>query len=221
MSDLVERIVGDPNSSFCQDDAAQLEKLPRETLQRMVIGLNPRAALVENADSREAALQADLHDCQQDLVDLLTTERDIRKELEGSFGVRAPSVVDQFIPVNNVSTAKQDLTEQAVNEYVHNSKTTTAIILREALKARERSRAESIKVIVNNSQGMYTEAELRQKFTPDLTKLADFVMQQRRVVQSEVPIYNYDGAGLADQFASPISDMGRFDEALTLPSTYQ
>lgn len=222
MSDLVERIISDPNSSFCEDDAVQLEKLPRETLQRMVIGLNPRAAEAENADSREEALRADLRDCQQDVMELLTTEREIRNELEGSYGVHAASVIDQFVPVsNNAVNAKPEISEQDVNDFVRNSNTATAIVFREALKARDRSRADAIKVIVNSSQGVYSEAELRQKFTPELTKLAEFVMQQRRVAQSEVPVYNYDGVGLADRFVSQSSDMGRFDEALSLPSTYQ
>lgn len=221
MSDLVERIISDPNSSFCEEDAAQLAKLPKATLQRMAIGLNPRAVSVENADSREEALRADLHDCQQDVMTLLATEQDIRKELEGAFGVHESSVIEQFVPVTNAAAPKAEVSEQAVSDFVRNSKTPTATVLREALAARDRSRAKAIEIIVTNAQGMYSEAELRQKFTPELMKLADFVQQQRRSVQNDIPVYNYEGVGLADRFVSTASDMGRFDEPLNVPSTYQ
>ena len=212
---LVERIINDPNSSFRAEDADELEKLPQDVLQRMAIGLQPQA--VTNADSsRENDLREDLDACQKDILELLSTEQSIRKELEG-YGGHPVSVLEQFIPVMNAKQA-EDLSEENVMDFVKNSHTMTGSVLREALAARESGRAKAIEVIVSNSN-LFTEAELRRKFTPELQKLADFVLQARPA-QAETTIFNWDGAGLADQSVNQTT-VTSYGAPLELPSTFQ
>ncbi len=212
---LVERIINDPNSSFRAEDAAELEKLPQDVLQRMAIGLQPQA--VTNADSsRENDLREDLDACQKDILELLSTEQSIRKELE-SYGDHSVSVLEQFIPVMNTTQA-EELSEEEVMDFVKNSHTMTGGVLREALAARESGRAKAIEVIVSNSS-LFTEAELRRKFTPELQKLADFVLQTRPA-PAETTVFNWDGAGLADQSVNQTTAVV-YGAPLELPSTFQ
>lgn len=218
MSSLLDRIINDPNSTFKEDDAAALAALPPEVLQRLAIGLQPQAVAVANEDgsSREVDLREDLQACQQDILSLLATEKDIRQELTGLSGTPQASVLEQILPVMN--SAQGEVDEQAVADFVKNSQSVTAQVLREGLGARDANRAKAIDVIVSNSQ-LYTEAELRKKFTAELMKLADFVQQVRPAPQPEVAVYNWDGAGIADQSVS--QSTARFEAPLELPSTFQ
>lgn len=218
MSDLVKQILEDTNSPFNKSDEEQLAKLPEDVLQRLVVGLQGSPSTTEQETDPDVLLnarKADLADCQSDIKELLKVEQGIRQDL-ATLGVQSVSVTDAF--VKNVSSAPVELTEENVMQFVNTSKTITAMILREGLEARAVNRSKSIDVIVANSQ-VYSEEELKQKFTPELQKLAAFIQQTRIQTTPDITVYNWEGAGIADRTAT----MGKqqFCEPLQLPSTFQ
>ena len=164
MTKLIEKLISDPNSPFNESDRKELSKLDPATLKRLAIGISSAEVSVSNVDLI-ASMQADLSECQKDLVELIETEHAIRQELEGH-GVASSSVLKQFVSVHNQAPQSSELSEKEVMDYVHKSSSVTAMVLREALAAREQSRKHSIETIVHNSNGMYTVEELKQKFTP-------------------------------------------------------
>lgn len=208
MADLVDQILTDSNSVFNEADREQLSKLPEETLKRLVLATTSQVQPTELE-----ARKADLADCQNDIRELLTVEATLRQDL-ATMGYQSQSVVETSI----TNAAPLEITEQSVMDFVKNSKTVTAMILREGLAARDENRAKSISVIVANST-VYTEPELRQKFTSELVKLAAFI-QQTTSHTDNVTVYNWDGAGLADQSNPQLSGQ-RFGEPLQLPTTFQ
>lgn len=208
MADLVDQILADSNSVFNEADREQLSKLPEETLKRLALATTAQAS-TSDLDARKA----DLIDCQNDIRELLNVEAALRQDL-ATMGYQSQSVVET--PITNA--APSEVSEQSVMDFVKNSKSVTAMILREGLTARDENRAKSISVIVANST-VYTEPELRQKFTSELVKLASFIQQTTNHTDN-VTVYNWDGAGLADQSNPQLSGQ-RFSEPLQLPSTFQ
>lgn len=218
MANLVEKIISDPNSSFRSEDAEELSKLPQDLLQRLAIGLQTNAEPVAKAGSHEADLREDLRNCQQDIMELIATEQSIREELESISGEHQPSVLeDMFSKIpQEVAVANAAPTEQAVMDFVEHSNTVTAEILREAMAARDEGRKQAIETIMSASPTLYTENELKRKFTPELRKLAEFVNSAKPVAVKETTVYNWDGMGLADR---SITTPSGFGVPLEIPST--
>lgn len=226
MADIVDQILSDPNTTFRAEDAESLRKLDKGTLKRMMIGMQSQAtsdpADMSGSDddseemNRIEELQKELSGYQQDLQTLIIAERDVRNELD-SYGVKTNSILDRFVAVTNqrAPSRPEDLSEQEVLEYVHKAKTPLAVYLREGLSARKTNRAKSIDVIVKNSR-IYSQAELERMFTPDLEKLASFVLATKQS-QPEVPDYDWVGSGMADQSVNQNS-LGRMGGTLDLPS---
>lgn len=218
MSSLVDRIIGDPNSPFKADDSAELEKLPQDVLQRLVIGLQtgPDSSAGPGADddTRKEDLRAELKACQKEIESLVETESRILDDLD-EYGISESSVLDRFVPVTNQAQG-DPLNDDTVWNYVQTSKSMVAGVLREGLKARDENRAKAIEVIVNNTN-QYDEKELRGMFTPQLQKLAGVISAMKAVPQ-EVQTYNWDGLGLADRTVAHPSSIA-YEAPLELPTT--
>ena len=222
MDDICEKIINDPNSTFTEADAEELKKLSPEVLQRLYLGMGNADASepvpVMNEETQKAELQEGLRECQQDIVDLIATERELREGLSALSGEQIPSVLDQFVPKPKKETA--ELTEQAVMEYIENSQSMTAIVLREALETRDEKRKEAIDVIISNS-ALFTVEELRTKVTPELKKLVGVVMEHQPVnnQRPDDRDLSWEGAGLADRNTGNLASSYRYGTPLELPNT--
>ena len=222
MDDLCEKIINDPNSTFTEADAEELRKLSPEVLQRLYLGMGnadaSEPAPVMNEENQKAELEEGLRECQQDLVDLVATERELREALGTLSGEQVPSILAQLMPVPKKEPA--ELTEQAVMDFVENSQTITAVVLREALETRDEKRKEAIDVIISNS-AQYTIEELRTKVTPELNKLVGIVTEHQinNAQQQEVKDWTWDGVGLADRNTGNLASSYRYGSPLELPTT--
>lgn len=227
MDDICEKIISDPNSTFTKADLEELKKLSPEVLERLYLGMGNADASepvpINNADetneeTQKAELREGLRECQQDIVDLIATERELREGLSALSGERVPSVLEQFIPKPKKESV--ELTEQAVMEYIENSQSMTAVVLREALDTRNEKRQEAIDVIISNSS-LFTVDELRKKVTPELKKLVGVVMEHQPVNNQRMDDrdLSWEGAGLADRNTGNLASEYRYGTPLELPNT--
>lgn len=222
--DIVEQIINDPNSTFTEADLDELKKLSPEVLQRLYLGMgntveNTEPVPVTNEETQRAELEEGLRECQQDIVDLIATERELREGLSALSGEYVSSVLDKFVPKPKKEAV--ELTEQAVMDFVENSQTITAVVLREALVTRDEKRKEAIDVIVANS-AQYTVDELRAKVTSELNKLVGIVTEHQINNSRSSEEYNdltWDGAGLADRNTGNLASSFRYGTPLELPTT--
>lgn len=188
MSKLVDSLVNDPNSPFSAEDTAELEQLSPELLQRVMAGMQPSEM------TQEASLRAELKTCQEDILKLFAAEKDILKDLE-SCGIRMDSIRSQIAPV---AVANQStITEDVVEDFVFNSSSPFALMLREGLDARKQGRAKAVQTICQATKSFSAE-ELDKMPTGELLKWAD-VLRVKRPSQFETPVYNWDGAAAADR----------------------
>lgn len=222
MDDICEKIINDPNSTFNAEDLEELKKLSPEVLQRLYLGMGnadaSEPAPVMNEEEQTAELEEGLRGCQQDIVDLIATERELREGLYALTGEQVPSILNQYVP--KPRKVEAELTEKAVMDFVENSPTITGVVLREALVTRDEKRKEAIDVIVANS-AQYTVEELRTKVTPELNKLVGIVTEHQ-VNNARSVEYNdltWDGAGLADRNTGNLASSFRYGAPLELPTT--
>lgn len=211
--ELVERLINDPNSTLNENDREYLEGLPEDTLKRLAVGLQSQPA-EDNVNTRESELRTALKDVQTDILTSIDEEQIIRDELEKT-GVEVPSILDKIIPVTNQSS---ELTEVDINTFITNSSSVTAKVLQEALVEREDARNKSIEAILANCPE-FTKQELRAKTTPELKKLAKFIVERSKPVHVENQVFDWVGTGLADQTIGQSTAMA-YGPPLELPTTF-
>jgi len=226
---IIDNIIKDPNSTLNEGDRAWLTGLAPEALKRLALGLQApvQEVSVSNEDTI-AGLKEDLATCQNDLVNVITAENELRKELEG-FGIQTSSVLKQFIPVHNqappvkggkaLPTKLDEASAEEMLNLIIASGTRVGQCTQEAVNVWKQDRQRSIETIVTNSQGAFQPEELQMKRTAELQKLAAFVEQKTK----QVSVYNYDGQGMADHTTGGLMGVRQLggSDTLALPSTFQ
>jgi len=191
MSKLVDTLVNDPNSPFAEEDADALKQMPPGLLQRILAGMQPPE------QTQEASLRAELKTCQEDIINLLASEKEIRKELE-EHGILVDSVLTQIMPSNmpQGNGSQEVATEELVQRFVNTSSSPMAEMIREGLDARKQGRSKAVQTI-QQATNSFTVEELDKMSTKELLKWAE-VLRIKRSSQFETPVYNWEGAGVAD-----------------------
>ena len=193
---IIDAIINNPNCPFTEENIEELKQMSPELLQRIaLLGSQPQAET--ESSSAEASLRNELKACQEELVNLYTSEREIRKELE-AYGVKEGSVLEQIFPV---AVANQRgggcVTEEAVLDFVNNSKSNLAEMLREGIDAREQGRSKAVQTILQSTD-QFTKQELSNMTTPNLLKVAAALGSRKRD-RFETPVYNWDVTAFADR----------------------
>lgn len=202
---FVDTLVNDPNASFSEEDVKAIEQLSPELLQKIAMfGSQPRTET--ESDGAEAALLSELKECQEDIVKLVANERDIRKDLD-AYGVSTRSVLEKINPVFVANQSEGGIDEDAVMDFVYNSKSYTAEMLREGIDARKQGRAKAIQTIMQAANNAFTQIELDNMPTPNLLKLAS-VLRSKRQDRFETPVYNWEGTAIADRSVGNSGCMG-------------
>jgi hypothetical protein len=167
----------------------------------------------------EASLVNVFNETQTQIKSLLEEEHRLQQELL-QLGIESKSVLDECVPVFNQQQSVQQpmvITDEMVNQYVREQKTTLAKMLYEGVVVREESRKSAVDIIVKNSNGIYTADELMEKPTNDLNKLAQLL--KVAIPQQQT---TWTGAGFVDSIVSVQNarEPGSGQEFLTLPKLF-
>lgn len=194
----IDEIINSPNSPFSDGDVEQLKQMSPELLQRIALLSSQSQTQESDGESAESSLKAELKTCQEDILNLLASEREIRKELE-TYGISASSIIEKIVPPQTKVQGGTSMSEDDVMEFIHSSNSITAQMLREGMDARRQGRSKAVQTILQaTGNETFTQEELEKMPTPELLKWAS-VLRTKRSAQFDTPVYNWEGTAMADR----------------------
>jgi hypothetical protein len=219
-SELIAKLLHNENSAFTDTDENKLAALSDDMLKRLYLSATTQPAnsgtpvTVPVTNTASAQVNARINELKQSLLTVQSNLRaEINKEKKVLMELEAEGIKAK--PIMNEAIANTD-----IEQFVQNSQSPVASVLREALEERNKNRQALIEVIVTNSDGLYANEELVCKTTDELQKLAALSSKQTgQPVATNVSnesVLNWQGAGIGnlsivnDDFA-PLNTMSTWD----------